>query len=362
MEAFDVEIITHTLTFKTPATTSRGKYYTHKVWYLLFRSTSNPQHIGIGEVAPLPDLSKEYSLSFEKQLKSFTQKVTYLQSIDIPSLANYPSIRFGLETAWKHFTSTKPWMLWDNDFSQGKKGILINGLIWMGNIECMKQQIEKKLQEGFKCLKLKIGALDFKQELKLLSAIRESFSSNDLQIRVDANGAFDPHDAEKKLNMLAPYSIHSIEQPIAAGNHLQMANLTQKSPIPIALDEELIGIHANHEKETLLRTIAPQYIILKPTLHGGFSGCEEWINAAEKLQIPFWITSALESNIGLNAIAQWCSEFHDTANTPQGLGTGMLYTNNIDLPLTIKEQHLWLSLDNHLPRVDLLLKYALSKS
>lgn len=342
MEEFTVEIIPHTLIFKKPATTSRSTYLQHQVWYVLLTSTSSPQHIGIGEVAPLPHLSDEYSPLFASHLTTFAQELEKQQKIDPIALKAFPSILFGFETALKHFR-TGHWKLWNTPFTRGEEGILINGLIWMGSLRWIQQQIEQKLKEGFKCLKIKIGALNFEEEISLLRQLRKRFPPEILQIRVDANGAFSPNCAEEKLHRLAQLGLHSIEQPIKAGNVEKMKQLAHNTPIPIALDEELIGTHQLTDKQQLIEYIRPQYIILKPTLHGGMVGCHEWIQIASRQNIPYWITSALESNVGLNAIAQWCSSLTDRQNIPQGLGTGMLYTNNIPIPLHIRGEKLWLS-------------------
>lgn len=231
------------------------------------------------------------------------------------------------------------WALWNTAFSRGEAGIPINGLIWMGDFDKMLVQIEAKMKGGFRCIKLKIGAINFEEELALLRHIRAHFSAGEVELRVDANGAFSPVDAMEKLKRLSELDIHSIEQPIRAGQWEEMARLTSESPLPIALDEELIGCNTLEGKQRLLSAIRPQYIILKPSLHGGFTGGEEWIAEAEKRNIGWWITSALESNIGLNAIAQWCATFNNPL--PQGLGTGMLFTDNVDMSLEIRKDCLW---------------------
>jgi hypothetical protein len=262
--------------------------------------------------------------------------------MDVDSLRPYPSILFGLETAFRQY-ETGSFRLWDTPFSRGEKGIPINGLIWMGDYLKMAEQIERKLQDGFRCIKLKIGAINFNDELTLLRYIRSRFSAKEIALRVDANGAFPPEKALDKLKQLAEWDIHSIEQPIRAGQWDAMARLTAETPIPIALDEELIGWNCREEKRQLLETIHPQYIILKPSLHGGINGCREWIDEAERLHIDWWITSALESNIGLNAIAQWTATVlpHSPGESFQGLGTGGLFTNNIDMPLEVRGDCLW---------------------
>ena len=259
-------------------------------------------------------------------------------SIDIEGLRNYPSILFGLETALRQYQANST-ALWDTPFSRSEVGIPINGLIWMGSYKEMIEQVEAKIKAGFRCIKLKIGAIDFEEELNILRIIRQHFTAKEIELRVDANGAFSPVDAMDKLKQLAELDLHSIEQPIRAGQWEEMARLTSSTPLPIALDEELIGCNQPEKKAELLTAIQPQYIILKPSLHGGIQGGEEWIKEAEKRQIGWWITSALESNIGLNAIAQWCATFKNPL--PQGLGTGALFTDNIDMPLEIRQDCLW---------------------
>lgn len=335
---FKTQIIPYTLHFKRPAGTSRGVYRDHKVWYVIVSSVSEPEKWGIGECAPLYDLSPDYHDGYEQDLRHFCAKLETEGCLDIESLRPYPSILFGLETALRHLEQSS-FRLWDTPFSRGEKGIPINGLIWMGDYSYMLEQIEAKMQQGFRCIKLKIGAIYFEKELELLQYIRKHYSADKVTLRVDANGAFSPSDALEKLRRLSELHLHSIEQPIRAGQWEAMAELTSLTPLPIALDEELIGVNGKEDKKQLLVSIKPQYIILKPTLHGGISGCNEWIALAESMNISWWITSALESNIGLNAIAQWCATFGNTL--PQGLGTGTLYTNNVDMPLEIKGDCLW---------------------
>ena len=336
---FKIEIIPRLLNFKQPAGTSRGTYTTRKVWYLHFTSPDFPGRVGIGECAPLPALSCDDLPDYEDILKRFCRQVEKEQGMwDKDVLCQYPSILFGLETAIWHFFAGS-WALSDTAFSRGEVGIQINGLIWMGDFDHMLSQIEKKMEAGFRCVKLKIGAIDFEKELALLRHIRTHFSSKEIELRVDANGAFSPGDAMEKLKRLSEFDLHSIEQPIRAGQWEEMARLTSESPLPIALDEELIGCNMLEEKKKLLATIRPQYIIIKPSLHGGICGGDEWIMEAEKQHIGWWITSALESNIGLNAIAHWCATFNNPL--PQGLGTGMLFTDNIEVPLEIRKDCLW---------------------
>lgn len=345
MDRFKIKIIPYTLQFKRPAGTSRGVYVDHHIWYVVVYSVSNLQHWGIGECAPLVDLSCDYNNDYESSLLLYCKQIEKFQQLDTEALRNYPSILFGLETAFKHYKA-RCFTLWKNDFSGGSKGIPINGLIWMGDYDYMLEQIELKMQLGYRCIKLKIGSINFDKELDLLQHIRNHYSAAQITLRVDANGAFSPNDALDKLKELAKLDLHSIEQPIKARQWDIMAKLAKETPLPIALDEELIGVNQISEKKKLLETIRPQYIILKPTLHGGIKGSEEWISLADKLGINWWITSALESNIGLNAIAQWSANYPDVYNTSQGLGTGGLYINNVDMPLEIREDCLWYNIDS----------------
>lgn len=337
---FRIKIIPYNLQFKKPAGTSRGIYTDHKVWYVVFQDKEDNTHYGIGECAPLHDLSCDYSSNYEDVLCSFCKMTEEEQQVDSERLRHYPSILFGLETAMRHYQQ-HTWQLWDTPFSRGEEGILINGLVWMGDHNLMMEQIQSLLSGGFRCIKLKIGAIDFEKELDLLRFIRSHYTANEVTLRVDANGNFEYNDVERKLHRLAELDIHSIEQPIPAGQWQEMEELCTSTPLPIALDEELIGVNDSREKRKLLKTIHPQYIILKPSLHGGITGCTEWIDLAGEMNIGWWITSALESNIGLNSIAQWCSTFKNSL--PQGLGTGTLYTNNIGIPLEIRGERLWLN-------------------
>lgn len=337
---YHTQIHPHLLRFRQPAGTSRGIYNTRRVWYVVISSDQQPGRWGIGECAPLPDLSCDDLPEYAEILARACQRVEQDGVLDTEALRPYPSILFGLETALRHLERGSM-ALWDTPFSRGEAGIPINGLIWMGDYATMLRQIEAKMAAGFLCIKLKIGAIGFEEELALIRHIREHFSVKEIELRVDANGAFRPEEAMDKLCRLAEYDIHSIEQPIRAGNWEEMARLTAHTPLPIALDEELIGIHHPEEKQKLLTTIQPQYIILKPSLHGGLAGSTEWIEEARKRDIGWWITSALESNIGLNAIAQWCTTLYNPL--PQGLGTGQLFEeeDNIDLPLSIRKDSLW---------------------
>ena len=325
----------YNLHFRQPAGTSRGVYQNRTVWYLLLKENGLT---GIGECAPLPGLSRETPEQVENLLKEITAAPELFTSRP-ELLAEVPSVRFALETAWTDLQRGGKQILFPSAFTSGQQGIPVNGLIWMGDREYQEARIHEKLDAGFRCIKLKIGSLRFEEELKLLEMIRALGCSYALTLRADANGAFKPEEALSKLESLAGYELHSIEQPIAAGNLQQMARLCNESPIPLALDEELIGINSREGKEELLETIRPQYLVLKPSLHGGFSGCDEWIELAGQRSIGWWITSYLESNIGLNAIAQWT--FLKQVKMHQGLGTGQLYTNNMDSPLEIRGEQLW---------------------
>ncbi|WP_163324403.1 o-succinylbenzoate synthase [Draconibacterium mangrovi] len=323
------------LHFKQPAETSREVLKARTVWYLFLEENGVT---GLGECAPLPGLSIETPEQVEEQLERIsTNPENFINNIDL--LQNLSSLKFALESALLDLKHGRKRELFPSAFTCGEAGIPINGLIWMNEIENMQDQIEDKLAAGFRCIKLKIGAKDFELELELLKAVRERFSSDQIILRVDANGAFDGDSAPVKLKRLAEVQLHSIEQPILAGQWNKMAELCKTTPLPIALDEELIGINKREEKIQLLDTIQPQYLVLKPSLHGGISGCDEWIELANERFIGWWITSYLESNIGLNAIAQWA--FTKNTTMHQGLGTGQLFTNNISSPLEIRGEKLW---------------------
>jgi o-succinylbenzoate synthase len=276
-------------------------------------------------------------------LRGFCDQLEQTGEIPYEAMRNYPSMLFGLETALLALNSNLS-PLFDTAFSRGEVGIPINGLVWMGNYEEMLRRMEEKLKQGFRCVKLKVGAIDFDEEMDLVKCIRERFSRHEVELRLDANGGFSPDEALYKLELLSQYAIHSIEQPIKQKQWSLMAELCRESPLPIALDEELIGINDPDAKRQMLRIIKPRYIVLKPSLHGGMMGCREWIQIAKEEGIGSWITSALESNIGLNAIAQFCSDVYgDNITFPQGLGTGQLFTDNIPMPLEIRGDKLWIS-------------------
>lgn len=333
---YRIEIIPRTLFFKRPAGTSRGVYTERKVWYVRLTSPDEPGRVGIGECAPLPDLSCDDRPDYEQLLSDICRQTEERgERLSEEELENYPSIAFGLETAFKHFDAGMPGF-GDSAFTRGEKGIPINGLIWMGDREFMFRQITEKIEAGFRCIKLKIGSIDFEEELGLLRYIRSRFSAREIELRVDANGAFAPSDAPEKLKRLSELELHSIEQPIRAGQWEEMAKLISETPLPIALDEELIGCNSCAKQVELLQTLSPQYIIIKPSLHGNR---DRWIRLAEEAGIGWWATSALESNIGLNAIAQWVSTYDNPL--PQGLGTGHLFVENVAMPLALRGDELW---------------------
>jgi len=324
------------LNFKTPSGTSRGVMLNKETWFIIVESNGKK---GIGECGILRGLSADDRDDYEQMLQWTCENISLGEEKLWESLMEFPSIQFGVEMAFRSLSSDNPFNLFPSAFTNHQKSISINGLIWMGEEGFMKEQIKDKIAQGFKCVKLKIGAIDFEKELGLLRLIRENFSKNDIEIRVDANGAFSENEALYKINQISGLEIHSIEQPIQKNNTDMMSVLCKSTPIPIALDEELIGVFSKQEKEALLLKIQPQYIVLKPSFVGGFRGTMEWISIAEKLNIGWWITSALESNIGLNAIAQFTFQLQNPM--PQGLGTGGLYTNNFESPLLVSEGQLW---------------------
>jgi o-succinylbenzoate synthase len=319
------------LNFKNPSGTSRGILRTKETWFIILKENGK---IGVGETGLFRGLSIDDISNYEDKLIWVCNNIDLGLENLLKALYEFPSIQFGLEQAFLSLNSEDKFELFPSQFTRGEKSIPINGLVWMGEKDFMKNQIKEKLSIGFSCIKMKIGAIDFDTEIELLKSIRKEFSPNEIELRVDANGAFNPKDALEKLKILSELEIHSIEQPINQGQVNDMSELCAKTPLPIALDEELIGVFSSEEKKKLLKTIQPQYIILKPSLIGGFAGSKEWINLADQTNCGWWITSALESNIGLNAIAQ----FTDTlqSDLPQGLGTGGLFTNNFDSPLEVK--------------------------
>ena len=302
------QFLKYNLNFINPSGTSRGVLKEKPSWFLKIHDTSNPIKFGLGECGPILGLSRDNIENYEVKLHELCEKINEFESINL----NYhPSIKFGLEMALLDLKNNGKRILFKNDFTNNAKEIKINGLIWMGEMQFMYNQIKDKLNKGFDCIKIKIGAINFEDELSLIKKIRTEFGKNDIEIRVDANGAFTPKKAPTVLNKLAHLDIHSIEQPISAGQPIEMKKLCEKTPIPIALDEELINLFNEEEKNELLQYISPQYIILKPSLLGGFKETNEWIKVASENNISWWVTSALESNIGLNAIAQFCGNFNN---------------------------------------------------
>lgn len=370
---YKIEISERTLHFKQPAGTSRGVYTTRHSYYLTLTSDELPGVEGVGECATLPDLSCDAKPEYEMTLRQVCQMVEQMGRIPYDMIRAYPSITFGLETAFaSFFDAAKKFLeivpaegasssemlkqkgvsvpagmenlteLFDSPFGRGEEGITINGLVWMGTYEEMLARLEEKLQAGFHCVKLKIGAIDFFKELDLIKRIRDGYTKEQVELRVDANGGFLPENAMSQLEALAKYDIHSIEQPIKQHQWPKMAQLCRETPLLIALDEELIGVNVRSMKQALLDTVCPQYIILKPSLHGGIYGCNEWIELANQRGIGSWITSALESNIGLNAIAHYAAKVYGSdVKMPQGLGTGQLFTDNIPMPLEIRGDKLF---------------------
>ena len=318
------------LQFKTPSGTSRGILKNKETWFLYI---SKEGKFGVGECGLFRGLSIDDRPDYEDKLKWVCNNIELGLDILLAKTIHFPSIQIGLEQAFLSLQSQSPFKLFVSNFTESNKAIDINGLIWMGDREFMNDQIKEKIAQGFRCLKMKIGAIDFATEIQLLASIRKEFSINDIELRVDANGAFKPSEALEKLKILSNYDLHSIEQPIRQGHYQEMALLCEETPLPIALDEELIGVFDVTKRTKMLQIIKPQYIILKPSLVGGFKESLEWIELAKKSGIGWWVTSALESNIGLNAIAQWTATLK--SSMPQGLGTGGLFTNNFDSPLEV---------------------------
>lgn len=328
----------HTLIFKQASGTSRGILHTKDSWYIFVALHDSPECFGIGECSLIPGLSPDDSSHFEDELKSICDNINdYAQWITNRG-ALFPAIRFGLETALFDLAEGGKCLFGETDFTKGFAGIATNGLVWMGDAAFMKKQIKQKLGAGFNCIKMKVGAIDFNEELAIIQSVRKEFSSGQLEIRLDANGAFTEKQALEKIKRLSEFGIHSIEQPIKPKQPCTLARICRESPVPIALDEELIGV-SEEKQPHLLAQIKPSFIILKPSLLGGMGVTKKWIQHAEAVNIGWWITSALESNIGLNAIAQWT---YKTANPIiQGLGTGQLFTNNIGSPLEIRNGKLF---------------------
>ncbi len=330
--------------FKIPSGTSRGVLTQKLAWFVKLSKKEDASVFGLGECSIIEGLSPDFESETQYVtklilvLEEFIQKITlendyeYLTEI-LPDLKNFPSILFGLETAFIDLKNGGKQLFFKTDFSSGKTSIPINGLIWMGNENFIQTQIEEKLSAGYSCIKMKIGLENFDEEFRILKHLRSRFSPTELILRVDANGAFPIDNASSYLDKLSELYLHSIEQPIKAGNWTEMGDLCARTKLPIALDEELIGINDIEEKIKLLEKIKPQFIILKPSLHGGICGTKEWIKLTEERNIPWWMTSALESNIGLNAIAQFTAIYQNSLH--QGLGTGSLYVENSPSKLEI---------------------------
>ena len=336
---YEVDIKERVLHFLQPAGTSRGVYRERRSWFV--KLTDENCNVGVGECAPLPDLSCDDIPEYEKLLCGFAEKLCREGIIPYDELKQYPSMLFGLETAMLSL-QRRGTKLSDTLFAEGKEGIPINGLVWMGTFDEMLPRMEEKLRCGFRCVKIKIGAIDFEDELELLRLIRKRFSKDYVELRVDANGAFKHTEALKRMEQLSRFDIHSIEQPIKQGNTEELARLCRETQLSIALDEELIGINGGEEKKKLIEYVRPQYLVLKPSLHGGMAGTREWVEISRALGVGSWITSALESNVGLNAIAHLCASVYGSHITmPQGLGTGQLFSDNIPMPLEIIGDELW---------------------
>lgn len=341
----------HTLQFKFLAGTSRGVLRNKDSYFIRVSHKKGDSQYGLGECAPLQGLSIDDVPDYEQRVADLCQQLSSQEImlkdesgvftwLDTHVNKEFPSLRFGAETALLDLINGGKKLILDNNWSQSPhQPIPINGLIWMNDQQHMLNQLKEKLNQGFDCIKIKIGAIDFDQEMALLEFIRKQHGPDEVTIRVDANGAFSSHDVFEKLERLSAFSVHSIEQPIQPGQYPLMRKLCAQSPLPIALDEELIGVHESGEKAELLDQILPQYIILKPSLIGGIQASREWIHLAEERNIGWWITSALESNIGLNAIAQLTATY--VVQLPQGLGTGQLYENNIPSPLQIGDGKLF---------------------
>jgi O-succinylbenzoate synthase len=325
----------HVLRFHKPAKTSRDTLLERDVYYLRVQSPDGA-HVGWGECAPIWGLSPESKPELESVISRFPQLMQDPEALQA-YLDRMPSLKFAVETALLDVVNGGERHPFQVDLMQP---IVLNGLVWMGDIPTMLASCREKVEQRFYTVKFKIGAHALEDELEMIRAVRSEFSESALDIRLDANGAYSAEEALEVLDRFSKYRIHSIEQPIKQGQWEAMARLCEKSPIPIALDEELIGVNDLVQKRQLLDTIRPQYIVLKPTLHGGFYGCDEWITLAQERKIQWWVTSALESNIGLNAIAHW---FLTKKNDlPQGLGTGSLYANNIQSPWVVhKGMLLW---------------------
>ena len=344
----NISLSHRTLHFRKPARTSRGEYLTHDAIIITIRDEEG-KRIGLGECAPLPDLSSDRDAYTRMSDVARLIEQALASENYAETLRPYPALLFALESAMYDYQQNP--LLYDTPFAHSEVGIPMNGLVWMADYDDMLSQVKLKLRQGFRCIKLKIGAIDWDEELKLIQTIRSRFSKDTLELRVDANGAWRAEEAEEKIRSLATYDIHSIEQPIAPYQWKEMAHLCRlqdeamklgEKHLPIALDEELIGVNTLEEKRLLLDTIRPQYIVIKPTLHGGMTGSMEWVSEANKRGIGSWMTSALESNIGLRNVALLAARVYGPHITfPQGLGTGLLYTDNIEMDLELRGSKMW---------------------
>lgn len=341
--ALVASISKHVLKFKRPATTSRGAYKQREIYLLSIHNSINPLVKGLGECAPLAGLSIDDRPDYEHELKNLVKQINKNKADDF-NFNEFPSVKFGLETALLDLKNGGRRIIYQNFYAIGRQGIPINGLVWMDKIEQMKEEALKLIDKGFECIKLKIGALDFEDECKMLAFIREQKGGDKVILRVDANGGFRDDEALHQLKELKQFNLHSIEQPIRKGQQELMAELCAKSPVPIALDEELIGVHAESDMQRLLSRIKPQFIVLKPNLVGGFVQSDLWVKQAQKHHTGWWITSALESNIGLNAIAQYAAGFQSIIHS--GLGTGQLYESNFQPYTRVENGYLWRDMGN----------------
>jgi o-succinylbenzoate synthase len=325
--------------FHRPATTSRGTYLTRKVRYIVLYHTDDPSIAGVGECSLFPGLSFDDRNGFNDKLNQLIERINQGDYLTDEGLSDWPSLNFAVETAWKDLRANGSKILYSSGFTDGKDSLRINGLIWMDSKEEMIRQIRQKLNDGFTCLKLKIGALDLNEEMEVLRFIRDYCTPEELEIRLDANGAFKPKEALEVIKLLSAFEVHSIEQPISPGKPDEMARLCESSPVPIALDEELIGMNSMSSRRKLLETVKPRYLVLKPGLLGGVAACRDWISLANEKGTGWWITSSLETNIGLNAIAQWTYTLQNPIY--HGLSTGSLFTNNIRSQLYLHGERLY---------------------
>lgn len=340
-----------TFKFSFAAATSKSDLIDRKSWFPVI---SDGDNFGIGECAPMPNFSIDWRDDFEDKLFSTCAAIQSLDYADLSEeyiyqnlgLEQFPSIVFGFETAIKDLKNGGDRVIFRNSFVDQQRPIPINGLIWMSEVETMWQEINQKINLGFRCIKIKVGSrkVSFDEELSLLKKIRQNWGSDEITIRLDANGAFSSLEAQSKLEQLARFDIDSIEQPLKVRDPY-IVELCKISPISIVLDEELTTFEAMRvdnpelDRRAFLQAISPQAIVIKPSLHGGLKASIEWIRAAEACNISWWLTSFLESNIGLNAIAQLATEYSDPLKI-HGLGTGQIFSNNISSPLKVESASL----------------------